>query len=125
MAFNFFIYGVLKLTVGQFGEPSSDMAALKGGGFILAWTFFGYSSIYEIFIGRGEVIAAVLILIPRTSTIGAMIYFPIAVNVMLVNYCFDIGVQDLSTILTGMCFVLLWLDRRKFIPLLAGKEARP
>ncbi|HZG83721.1 hypothetical protein [Paenibacillus sp.] len=124
LAFNFLIYGVAKLTFGQFGEPTADLAALRGQGFTVAWTFFGYSRTYEIFIGLGEVIAAILIAIPRTSTLGAMIYFPIALNVMAVNYCYDIGVQDLSTVLTLMCVVLLWLDRRKFIPLVAGRGIR-
>lgn len=125
LAINFLIYGAAKLTFGQFGEPTAEIAALRGEGFTLAWTFFGYSSVYELFIGAGEVIAALLIVIPRTYTVGAMIYFPIAVNVMMVNYCYDIGVQDLSTVLTVMCFLLLWLDRKKLLPLLARKEVQP
>ncbi|MFD1956929.1 hypothetical protein ACFSL6_22810 [Paenibacillus thailandensis] len=124
LAANFLIYGAAKLAFGQFGVPTAEISALRGEGFTLAWTFFGFSSWYEIFIGLGEVAAGLLILIPRTSTVGAMIYFPIAVNVMMVNYCFNIGVQDLSTVLTVMCLVLLWLDRRKLLPLLARKEVR-
>ncbi|WP_044642660.1 hypothetical protein [Risungbinella massiliensis] len=118
LAANFLIYGAVKLVFGQFGAPTPEIAAANGEGFALAWTFFGYSRIYEIFIGIGELVAAILLLIPRTYTIGAMIYFPIAVNVMMVNYCFDIGVQDLSTILTLMSAALLWVDRKKLYPLL-------
>lgn len=122
MAFNFLIYGAAKLVMGQFGAPTPEIAAMNGEGFTMAWTFFGYSRIYEIFIGWGEVIAAVLIMIPRTATLGAVCYFPIVLNVMMVNYCFDIGVQDLSTILTIMCFVLLWLDRKKLFVLFRNIE---
>lgn len=86
---------------------------MRGEGFTLAWTFFGYSRFYEIFIGLGEVISAVLIAIPRTATLGAICYFPITVNIMIINYAFNIGVQDLSTVLTIMCLILLWLDRKK------------
>lgn len=118
LAANFLIYGAVKLVFGQFGVPTPEIAAVRGEGFTLAWTFFGYSHIYEIFIGIGEVVAAILLLIPRTYTIGAMIFFPIAVNVMMINYCYDIGVQDLSTIMTLMCLVLLWVDRKKLYPLL-------
>ena len=113
LAANFLIYGVVKLTFGQFGVPTEEIASMRGEGFTLAWTFFGYSRFYEIFIGLGEVISAILIAIPRTATLGAICYFPIAVNVMMVNYAFNIGVQDLSTVLTIMCLILLWLDRKK------------
>lgn len=118
----FFIYGMVKLVFGQFGAPTPEIAALHSEGFTLAWTFFGYSRLYELFIGAGEVAAAILIMIPRTRTLGAVIYFPIAANVMLVNYCYDIGVQDLSTVLTLMCLVLLWLDRKKLLTLIGRKE---
>lgn len=115
LAANFLIYGAAKLTFGQFGVPTEEIIAMRGEGFALAWTFFGYSRYYEIFIGLGEVIAAVLIMIPRTQTLGAICYFPIVVNVMMVNYFFDIGVQDLSTVLTIMCLILIWLDRKKLL----------
>ncbi|MFC3884644.1 hypothetical protein ACFOU2_14540 [Bacillus songklensis] len=122
LAANFLIYGAAKLTMGQFGTPTPEMAAINGEGFVMAWTFFGYSRVYEIFIGLGEVISAILIMIPRTATLGAVCYFPIVVNVMMVNYCFDIGVQDLSTVLTSMCLILLWLDRRKLVMFMAQKQ---
>lgn len=124
LASMFLLYGLAKLVFGQFGEPTAEIAAAKGEGFALAWTFFGYSKVYEMFIGLGEVGAAILLLFPRTATLGALIYFPIAVNVMLVNYCFDIGVQDLSTVLAVMCFVLLWLDRKKLLLLVSREEMK-
>ncbi|HZG71709.1 MAG TPA: hypothetical protein VEY51_09255 [Chondromyces sp.] len=118
LASTFLMYGLAKVVMGQFGAPSPEIAAVNGDGFVLAWTFFGYSRFYEVVIGLGEVIAAILLLIPKTATLGAIIFFPIATNVMLVNYCFDIGVQDLSTVLTLMCSVLLWLDRKKLFAIL-------
>ncbi|SFE75481.1 hypothetical protein [Alteribacillus iranensis] len=113
LAFTFLVYGGAKLTFGQFGIPSEEIAAANGEGFTLAWTFFGYSRLYEIVIGLGEVLAAILLLFPRTATLGAICFLPIATNVMIINYVFDIGVQDLSTLLTAMCLYLLWIDRKK------------
>ncbi|RXT07036.1 hypothetical protein [Ammoniphilus sp. CFH 90114] len=113
LASTFLIYGLAKIVMGQFGTPPPEFTSIKGEGFVLAWTFFGHSRLYEVIIGLGEVIAAILLLIPKTATLGAIVFFPIAINVMLVNYCFDIGVQDLSTVLTFMCLALLWLDREK------------
>jgi hypothetical protein len=115
MGIQFLIYGMVKLVFGQFGVPGPDIASLRGEGFVLAWTFFGYSRVYEIFIGIGEVLAGLLIMIPRTFTLGAVIYFPIALNIMMVNYCYQIGVQDLSTVLVLMNVYLLWLDRKKLL----------
>ncbi|MCY8510923.1 hypothetical protein MOD07_15400 [Bacillus mojavensis] len=117
LAFNFVVYGLAKVVMGQFGGVTPEIAAAvgKGKGFTIAWTFFGYSHVYEVFIGFGEIIAAVLLLIPRTSALGAVVFMPIIVNIVIINYCFDIGVQDLSTILMIMCLILLWIDRRKFM----------
>jgi uncharacterized membrane protein YphA (DoxX/SURF4 family) len=114
LGLTFLIYGLAKLTIGQFGIPSVQIAAIRGEGFTIAWTFFGYSRVYEVFIGIGEVLSAILIMIPRTKILGAVCFFPIAINVMMVNYCYQIGVQDLSTVMVMMNLFLLWLERKKF-----------
>ncbi|MDA8354334.1 MAG: hypothetical protein M0Z65_14370 [Firmicutes bacterium] len=114
----FLIYGLAKLYPGQFGVPSPKVASINGEGFVVAWTFFGYSRAYEIMIGLGETLSALLIMFPRTATLGAICYFPIVINVTMVNYFYDIGVQNLSTVMTIMCVILLWLDRGKLMLLL-------
>ncbi|MFS3927114.1 hypothetical protein ACR3I8_11925 [Priestia flexa] len=118
----FLIYGSVKIVFGQFGEPTPEALALNGEGFVMAWRFFGYSKEYEIIIGIGEVVAAILIMIPRTALFGAICYFPIVINVMMINYFFDIGVQDLSTVLTLMCLALLFFERKRLIQALFVKE---
>lgn len=118
----FLIYGLVKLYPGQFGVPGPDAVTTNGEGFVMVWTFFGYSRIYEIMIGLGEIISALLIMIPRTATLGAICYFPIVINVTMVNYVFEIGVQDLSTVMTIMCMILLWLDRDRLLLLLEKRE---
>ncbi|RAL22682.1 hypothetical protein [Thermoflavimicrobium daqui] len=119
LGITFLIYGLAKLYPGQFGVPTPEIATKNGEGFVMAWSFFGYSRIYEIFIGLGEVISGILIMIPRTATLGVVCFFPIALNVMMVNYCYQIGVQDLSTLMVGMCIILLWLDRKKLFLIFA------
>ncbi|WP_411801221.1 hypothetical protein [Bacillus atrophaeus] len=113
LALNFLLYGLAKLVIGQFGVPSAESVMANGEGFGMVWEFFGYSRLYEIFIGVGETAAAILLLIPRTYTLGAVVFLPIIANVTMVNYCFNIGVQDLSTVLLIMCLILLWIDRGK------------
>lgn len=116
MGIIFLIYGLIKFWPGQFGDVTgTPVAQGKSEGFILAWKFFGYSRFYEIFIGCGEVIAAILVMIPVTATFGAIIYLPIAVNITVINFCYQIGVADLSLVLSLMCLTLLWLDRKKLM----------
>lgn len=116
MGIVFLIYGLAKFWPGQFGDVTGTPAAQgKSEGFILAWKFFGYSRLYELFIGTGEIVAAILVMIPVTATLGAIIYLPIAVNITMINFCYQIGVGDLSLVLTLMCLTLLWLDRKKLI----------
>ena len=43
------------------------------------------SGFYYEFIGWSQVIAAILLVIPRTSTIGALMYLPIIVNIYVVT----------------------------------------
>ncbi|MFC4548656.1 hypothetical protein ACFO25_20535 [Paenactinomyces guangxiensis] len=119
LGLQFLIYGLAKIVIGQFAaiEPTHKIAGLHPDpeGFALAWTFFAYSRTYEILIGIGEITAALLIMIPRTSTLGAAIYFPIAANVLAVNYFYGVGVTDLSLVLVMMNLVLLWVDRKKLL----------
>ncbi len=46
---------------------------------------FYRSGVWYQFVGWAQVTAAVLLLIPRTATLGAVLYLPIAVNVALVT----------------------------------------
>lgn len=110
----FILYGLPKLTFGQFHvsfDQIADIAMKKGEGFALTWAFFSHSRVYEVFIGLGEIAAAILLMIPRTSTLGAVVTLPITANIMMINYCYQIGVQDLSTLLVLMNLFLLWIDR--------------
>ncbi|GAB7386260.1 hypothetical protein BSNK01_00950 [Bacillaceae bacterium] len=116
VAVTFLIYGAAKFWPGQFRHGEAVVFdSTKNTPFELAWAFFGHSRLYEIFIGAGEVAGALLLLFPRTRTLGAFVCFPIVLNIMIINYCFDIGVQDLSTLLVAMCAYLLWIDRKKWI----------
>src|SRR4051812_163988 len=41
---------------------------------------------YYTFIGAMQVTAAILLLIPRTATLGAVIYFPIILNICILSF---------------------------------------
>src|SRR5882724_324494 len=113
LALSMFQYGSAKLVMLQFREASPyqlsepfGMSSPMG----LAWEFFGYSRVYNYFLGIGELTAAVLLLFRRTVRLGAIIMLVVTVNVMVLNYCYDIVVKEVSTILAVMSLILLLQD---------------
>jgi hypothetical protein len=62
----------------------------------------------------------------RTTTLGAVMGFVIAVNIVAINYSFDVPVKLLSTSLTIMFTFLLVKDSRRLINVfITNKTALP
>ena len=62
---------------------------------------------YYEFIGWSQIIAAVLLLIPRTSHIGALMFLPIIVNISVLTS--SVGFQGTWVVTILMSFAGLWL----------------
>ena len=102
-------YGIAKIIKTQFASPDLIRLLTNYGDSSpmgLAWTFFGFSDGYNIFMGIAE-ISCVLLLFRRTVTLGAIIALMVSANVMAVNYFFDVPVKIISTALVLMSFFLL------------------
>lgn len=102
-------YGIAKIIKTQFASPDLMRLLTNYGDSSpmgLAWTFFGFSDGYNIFIGIAEVSCA-LLLFRRTATLGAIIASMVSANVMAVNYFFDVPVKIISTALVVMSMFLL------------------
>lgn len=92
-------YGAAKILPAQFTElnllrlyqPVGEMSPMS-----LLWALMCYSKPYSMFIGWAEFIAGVLIMIPRTSPLGAILSLVIVTNVLLFNLAFDVPVKLLS-----------------------------
>ena len=65
---------------------------------------------YWNFIGIAQLTAAVLLLIPRTATLGAVLYFPIMLNIFLITVSMDFRGTPVITglMLLGSVFLLAW-----------------
>ncbi|MBX7173101.1 MAG: DoxX family membrane protein [Pyrinomonadaceae bacterium] len=75
------------------------------------------------FVGFCQVLAALLLLIPRTSTLGATIFFPIVLNIAIITI--SVGFQGTWVITTGMFLANLYLicwDYDKFKAILPFSE---
>lgn len=102
-------YGLVKVFKLQFPYPSLyRLTELYGDSspMGLAWTFLGFSTGYNLFMGIAEVLA-VLLLFRRTLALGAIITLMTTANVMAVNYFYDVPVKILSTHLVLMTLFLL------------------
>jgi uncharacterized membrane protein YphA (DoxX/SURF4 family) len=115
LALNMFEYGLAKIFMVQFSEASPAQLAEPYGmtsSMGLAWRFFGYSRGYNYFLGYGEVIAAALLLFRRTARLGAIVMLVVTINVVVVNFCYDVVVKEISSMLAIMSLILLLQDYR-------------
>jgi hypothetical protein len=128
------VYGLTKLPlpghVPQF-IYSRDWTfdARTGHPSTLVWHFFGYAAAYGYTIAFTELLAAVLLVVPRTRTVGALLAFGMLANiaVMDVTFGFPLPATAMAVTLALASFVLLVADRERIQGLLgapAGGSAR-
>jgi uncharacterized membrane protein YphA (DoxX/SURF4 family) len=112
LAASFFPAGYIKIMGERFaaGLPSNNPL----GHYFDALYLTGY---YYTFIGIAQIIIAILLLIPRTSLLGALMYFPIIINICVLTYATRFDGTRLNTMLVLAClFLLIWdYDRLKHI----------
>ena len=72
---------------------------------------------YYTSIGIGQLLAALLLLIPRTALLGALLYFPIILNICILTYAtrFE-GTRITTFMVLGSLWLLVWhYDRLKHL----------
>lgn len=72
---------------------------------------------YYTFIGVGQIVTALLLLIPRTALLGALIYFPTVLNICILAYAtrFE-GTRITTLMLLADIYLLCWdYERIKYI----------
>ncbi|MFI5006508.1 MAG: hypothetical protein ACHQKZ_03680 [Solirubrobacterales bacterium] len=105
-----FNYGVVKLFNTQFLPLEPDRLILRYGDSspaALLWAFMGYSNAYTTFAGAGEVVGALLLFFRRTTTLGALLLSAQLVNIVMMNFCYDVGAKLFSMHLLLMALFLL------------------
>ena len=116
LAANMFVYGFAKVFhlqmpfpyLTQLVQPFGDKSPMG-----LAWSFVGYSKAYSAYTGWGEVINGILLLFRRTTTLGAIASAVVMMNVMILNYCYDVPVKLFSSVLFLMCAFLVAPDAKR------------
>jgi hypothetical protein len=112
LAASFLPTGLVKIMGERFAEglPSNNPL----GHYFDALYQTGY---YYTFIGVAQIITAALLLIPRTALLGALMYFPIIINICVLTYATRFNGTRLNTMmLLASLFLLLWdYDRLKHV----------
>ena len=112
LAASFIPAGLVKIMGERFaaGLPSNNPL----GHYFDALYLTGY---YYTFIGIAQIIIAILLLIPRTSLLGALMYFPMILNICVLTYATRFAGTRINTMmLLASLFLLIWhYDRLRYI----------
>ncbi len=119
--------GIIKVLPIQIPEPTLSDLHTEYGDF-LRWKLYyltnGIATAgYLPLIGALEVIAGLLLLHRRTAVIGAGLLIAVLLNVVIVNYVYDIGEQVYSSFLLLVAAVIFLYDLPRFLALLVKHTA--
>ena len=109
-------YGMTKVIPTQFPRPPLNTLVTPVGDMTLSgllWTSIGASPAYEIFTGVAELLGGVLLLAPRTTTLGALICLADMTQVFTLNMAYDIGLKQISFHMILLSLLLLAPEFRR------------
>ena len=91
-------------------EPFGDFSPMG-----VIWYSIGAAPGYERFIGSAEVLGGLLLLLPWTTLIGALVTLGVSFGVFMVNMTYDVPVKLFSFHLVLMSIFLIAPDARRLI----------
>jgi len=113
LAAGFFPSGMVKILGERFASGLSANHPM--GHYLEALHYTGY---YYTFIGIVQIAAAIMLLIPRTVTLGAFLYFPIILNICILTYAvrFDGSLFTAPLMVLANLYILGWnYEKWKYI----------
>ena len=113
LAGQMFYYGMAKVVPTQFQAPSLVTLVEPVGHLSrsdLLWTFIGASAPYQVLAGVAEVGAGLLLVVPRTATLGAIVCLADMIQVFALNMAYDFGLKQIALHLILFCLALLVTD---------------
>jgi uncharacterized membrane protein YphA (DoxX/SURF4 family) len=111
-------YGLAKAIPLQMPFPSLTRLLENFGDFSpmgVLWSSIGASQVYEIFAGCAELLGGILLMIPRTTTLGALICLADMIQVFVLNMTYDVPVKLLSFHLILLSVLLLAPDLDRLV----------
>lgn len=124
-----FTYGFAKAIPLQMPYPSLVRLVEPFGNLSpmgVLWASIGASRSYEIFIGCSEILGGLLVMIPRTALLGALVCLADTIQVFVLNMTYDVPVKLFSFHLVLMALFLLAPDAPRLVNLFfRNREAGP
>lgn len=105
LAYAFIVAGMVKIIGERFASGLADIHPM--GAYLEALHLTGF---YYTFIGITQVVAAIFLLIPRTVTLGALLYFPIIVNIWILSFAlrFEGSIVTSPLMILANLYILFW-----------------
>jgi hypothetical protein len=125
IVFILIIYGFDKVFKAQFYLPEPNILYTSFGNLskdILYWSTLGTSRFYSISMGIIEVVTAILILFKRTRILGLLISIGVFVNIILINFGFDISVKTFSIFLLWVTLFSVYPNLKMLINFLVFQK---
>ena len=133
LAGQMFTYGLIKAIPVQMAYPYLGALIEPFGNFSpmgVLWSSIGSARPYEIFAGCAEMLGGILLIIPRTTTLGALVCLADMIQVFMLNMTYDVPVKLLSFHLILLSLFLLAPDVQRlanlfFLNRAAGPSTQP
>jgi uncharacterized membrane protein YphA (DoxX/SURF4 family) len=126
LAAQMFYFGMAKVVPTQFPPPSLVTLVEPVGHLSradLLWTFIGSSPAYQMFTGWAEVFAGILLVIPHTATVGAVVALADTIQVLALNMAYDVGLKQISFHLILIALFLLAPDMPRLASVLIANRS--
>lgn len=119
-----FMYGTSKIYGYQFTLIPSVLAQPVGNldSHDLFWTFMGASKSYRLFAGLIEVMAGILLLFRRTTTLGSITALLLLINILILDIAYDTWVKVIVFHLILFSILILIPDFRRLIQIFVLKQ---
>ncbi|MEV0246059.1 DoxX family protein [Nocardia sp. NPDC050712] len=114
-------YGFAKLIPNQMPYPTLTTMLQPYGNFTkidVLWNQVGVSPVYQVLLGAAEVLAGLLLFLPRTATLGGMLGLISMLQVFLLNMTYDVPVKILAFHLVLMALIVLAPQTRRILDFL-------
>jgi hypothetical protein len=117
LAFDLCMFGLQKIFHLQFNSPMAmqDEPFSSLSSQWLTWSYFGHSHSFAVTIGLSQIAGAMLLLFNRTRLLGIIVLIPIMLNIILIDYFYELntGVLVHALILFAALIYLLLLDYQR------------
>jgi uncharacterized membrane protein YphA (DoxX/SURF4 family) len=118
LASQMIVYGMMKAFPVQMPAPYLTQLVERFGDFSpmgVLWSSIGVAPAYEVFAGCAELLGGVLLVFPRTTTLGALVCLADLTHVFVLNMTYDVPVKLLSFHLILLSLLLLVPDVKRLV----------